>query len=755
VTHAAPAPIERIRILVRGSVQGVGFRPLVHRLATELGLVGWAQNSSQGLVIEVEGPGEALGRFLSRLETERPPRAEIREIRHETLDPEGYATFEIRASDSSGAKTAAILPDIAPCPDCLRELFDPANRRHRYPFINCTNCGPRFSIIESLPYDRPATSMKAFGLCPECAHEYHDPTNRRFHAQPNACPVCGPRLALWDAKGKTLAECDDALRQAADAVRSGAIIALKGVGGFQLIVDARNEAALATLRHRKRREEKPFAIMMASIEDVRRECHTSLMEEALLLSPEAPIVLLRRREEAALPPAVAPGNPLLGVMLPSSPLHYLLLGELRFPIVATSGNLTDEPICIDEHEALERLEGIADFFLIHDRPIVRHMDDSIVRVVAGREMVFRRARGYAPRPIHSMGQLPPILAVGAHLKNSVALSVGSEIFISQHIGDLATAQAHAAFHRAASDLPRLYDTTPAIVAHDLHPDYVSTRFAMGAEGRKIAVQHHWAHVVSCLGDNGIEGPALGVAWDGTGFGTDGTIWGGEFLRSRGKSFERVAHLRTFRLPGGDGAVREPRRSAVGLLFECDLFEDRSLAPVQEFSPGNLTLLRRMLERGIQSPVTSSAGRLFDAVAALIGVRQIASYEGQAAMELEFLAAPGVEESYVFGLTDGRPCILDWEPTVVSVLEDLRNAVSPGVISAKFHNTLAEMVVAIAHYAGEPRIALTGGCFQNGLLLERAVQRLREDGFEPLWHRNIPPNDGGIALGQILAAIREL
>jgi hydrogenase maturation protein HypF len=748
-------PVERIRILVRGSVQGVGFRPFVHRLATELGLPGWAQNSSQGLVVEVEGASDVLGRFLSRLETECPPRAEIREIRHETVDAVGDAAFVIRESDTSGAKTAAILPDLAPCPDCLRELFDPANRRHRYPFINCTNCGPRFSIIESLPYDRPATSMKAFALCPECAHEYHDPANRRFHAQPNACPVCGPRLALWDAHGGILAECDDALRLASEAVRAGAVLALKGVGGFQLIVDARNESALALLRQRKRREEKPFAVMMPSIDDVRRECRVSPMEEALLLSPEAPIVLLHRLGRGSIPAAIAPGNPLLGVMLPSSPLHHLLLDELRIPIVATSGNLTDEPICIDEHEALERLRGIADVFLVHNRPIVRHMDDSIVRVVAGREMIFRRARGYAPRPIHSPGQLPAVLAVGAHLKNSVALSIGPEVFISQHIGDLATSQAHAAFQRAAADLPRLYDTTPAMVAHDLHPDYVSTRFATAAEARRVAVQHHWAHVVSCLADNGIDGQALGVAWDGTGYGTDGTVWGGEFLRPRGTSFERVAHLRTFRLPGGDAAAREPRRSAVGLLFECGLLDDQDLAPLREFTPGKLSLLRQMLERRFQAPVTSSMGRLFDAVAALAGVRQVASYEGQAAMELEFLAAPAIDESYLFGFTDGDPCILDWEPMVVSILADIRKEVAPGIISAKFHNTLAEMVVAVAHHAGEPRVALTGGCFQNGLLLERVVKRLREEGFDPIWHRNVPPNDGGIALGQILAAVREL
>jgi hydrogenase maturation protein HypF len=597
--------------------------------------------------------------------------------------------------------------------------------------------------------------MKTFALCPDCAREYHDPADRRFHAQPNACPVCGPCLALWDAMGRTLAERDDALRRAAEVVRGGGILALKGVGGFQLVADARNADAVATLRARKRREEKPFAVMMSSLENVRHECLVSVLEERLLDSPAAPIVLLHRREASSISPEVAPGNPLLGVMLPSSPLHHLFLRELGFPIVATSGNLTDEPICIDEREALARLAGIADVFLVHDRPIVRHMDDSVARVVAGREMILRRARGFAPLSLSVAEELPAILAVGAHLKNSVALSVGAEIFVSQHIGDLETSEAHAAFERTVEDLPRLYETTPVVVAHDLHPNYLSTRFAGRTRGAKRPVQHHWAHVLSCLADNGITGPSLGVAWDGAGLGTDGTIWGGEFLRARGDSFERVAHLRAFRLPGGEAAAREPRRSVHGLLFECGRLENTALPPLREFSSEDLALLRRMLERGVQSPLTSSAGRLFDAIASLLGVRQIASFEGQAAMELEFLAAAGIDAGYPFETRGDQPLVLDWEPMVAAILGDLEIGVGAEIVSAKFHNTLVEMIVHVAREVGERRVALSGGCFQNGVLLERAVRRLREENFEPIWHRNVPPNDGGISLGQVIAAARQM
>ncbi|MCE0499378.1 MAG: carbamoyltransferase HypF [Methylacidiphilales bacterium] len=754
-------PVERLKVVVRGAVQGVGFRPFIYRLATELDLKGWVANSSRGVFIEVEGGGGTLRQFQVRLEKEKPPRAIIQSLESSFLDATGYGNFEIRSSDESGAKTALILPDIAPCADCLGEIFNTGNRRHRYPFTNCTNCGPRFSIIEELPYDRAATSMKNFTMCPQCDREYRDPLDRRFHAQPNACPVCGPHLELWDARGTVLTLRDEALRQAADKIRGGEILALKGVGGFQLMVDARNELAVKRLRERKRREEKPLALMYPSLDLIREDCLVSDLEKRLLASPEAPIVLLQghlSRPAPTLAPALAPGNPNLGVTLPSSPLHHLLLRDLGSPVVATSGNLSDEPICIDEREALSRLAGIADFFLTHNRPIVRHVDDSVVRVVRGREMVLRRARGYAPLPIHRKEPLPCILAVGAHLKNTVALSVGSEIFISQHIGDLETSQAHAAFRAVADDLQRLYATSPDVVACDMHPDYLSTKYAAQLKAPLCPVQHHWAHVLSCMAENEIEAPALGVSWDGTGYGLDGTIWGGEFLLAEGESFRRVAHFRQFRLPGGEAAIREPRRTALGLLFAMQggrLFESGDAVPLRDFSRAELTLIRQMLEKGFQSPVTSSAGRLFDAVAALIGLRQRVHFEGQAAMELEFAVEPGVEASYDFRLGAGEPAVIDWQPMIEEILEDIKRGQSAGLMAAKFHNTLAEIIVAVARQVGEEKVVLTGGCFQNRRLIERSVERLIDSGFRPYWHQRVPPNDGGISLGQVMAANRAL
>ncbi|HUB66916.1 MAG TPA: carbamoyltransferase HypF [Candidatus Methylacidiphilales bacterium] len=747
------SPIERVRITVCGAVQGVGFRPFVYRVALELGLKGWVQNSSRGVFIEIEGDGVALRRFLIRIEKEKPPQAIIQSLEFFFLDAAGFKNFEIRPSDESGVKTAFILPDIAPCADCLREIFDPDNRRYRYPFTNCTHCGPRFTIIEEVPYDRSNTSMKKFAMCPQCNYEYQDPADRRFHAQPNACPACGPHLEWWDARGKVLAWRDDALRQAVEKILGGGIVALKGVGGFQLITDARNETAVNSLRERKRREEKPLAVMYPSLESVRQDCLISDLEERLLSSPEAPIVLLQRRT-SRLAASLTPGNPNLGVMLPYSPLHHLLLRDLGFPVVATSGNLSDEPICIEEGEALRRLAGIADFFLTHNRPIVRHADDSVVRVVCDREMMLRRARGYAPLPIHRKASLPCILAVGAHLKNTVALNIGTEIFISQHIGDLETSEAHAAFRAVAADLPRLYATTPGLVACDLHPDYLSTKHASQWGVPICLIQHHWAHVVSCMAENEIEGPALGVAWDGAGYGPDGTIWGGEFLLAERESFRRIAHLRPFRLPGGEAAIREPRRAALGLLFVMGgngMLEQRDLAPFRDFSPIDLALVRRMLEKGFQSPVTSSAGRLFDAVAALTGLRQIAHFEGQAAMALEFAVTPGIEASYGFHLKKDELAVIDWEPMVEEIVADVRRQESMGMIAAKFHNALAEMIVAVARRAGEEKVVLTGGCFQNRYLIERSVRCLIESGFKPYWHQRVPANDGGLSLGQAVAA----
>jgi hydrogenase maturation protein HypF len=780
-THSSDQLV-RAHILVHGAVQGVGFRPFIYRLASELGVTGRVNNSSQGVVIEAEGAPDTLESFVVRIQQDKPPRAIIHSLECAYLTPLGYTDFEIQHSDASGTKTALILPDIATCPDCLRELFDPANRRYLYPFTNCTNCGPRFSIIEALPYDRPNTTMQRFGMCDECRAEYENPLDRRFHAQPNACPVCGPQLALRDQAGKMQSLRHEALLRAAEAIRQGEIVAVKGLGGFHLIVDAHNQDAVQRLRQRKHREEKPFAVMCPTLDSVRALCELSELEAQLLSSAEAPIVLLRRKGGVALATAVAPGNPNLGVMLPYTPLHHLLMRELGFPVVATSGNLSDEPICTDEDEALVRLGGIADLFLVHDRPIARHSDDSVVRVVAGREQIVRRARGYAPLPIHLKIPLPSIIAVGAHLKNTIAASVGTEVFVSQHIGDLDTVQTLDAFKRTLADFQRLYNLEPAAIACDLHPDYLSTQsarcLAEEAQLPLIQVQHHYAHVLACMADNDLEGSALGVSWDGTGYGLDGTVWGGEFLLVDDVTFSRVAHLRTFCLPGGDKAVKEPRRTALGLLYELfgdDLFgapELAGLAVARAFTATELASLRTMLVKGLNAPRTSSAGRLFDAIAAITSLRQRIHFEGQAAMELEF-ALDGVKMDvyYGFNLTpqpplrfaererEGAggevPLVIDWEPLVRGVLADMANKTPLGMISARFHNTLAEMVVAVAQKVGESRVVLTGGCFQNKYLAERTVDRLRQAGFEAYWHRQIPANDGGIAPGQIMAAARVL
>jgi len=776
---------KRLKLTVRGAVQGVGFRPFVYRLAGDLGLAGWVNNSAQGVFIEVEGAPARVEEFRQRLEGEKPPRSFIQSLEASWLDPAGYAGFEIRASESGGGKTALVLPDIATCPDCLREIFDPANRRFSYPFTNCTNCGPRFTIIEALPYDRANTSMKAFTMCARCLAEYEDPRDRRFHAQPNACPACGPRVALWDGRGQAVApggqaQAREVLAAAAEALRAGRIVAVKGLGGFHLMAAAHDDAAVRRLRELKHREEKPFALMFPSLEAIQAVCAVSPLEERLLRSPEAPIVLLRR---TAAPGAdlLAPRNPNLGVMLPYTPLHHLLISLAGFPVVATSGNLSDEPICIDEQEALERLGGIADLSLVHNRPIVRHVDDSIVRLMAGRELVVRRARGYAPLPLQVRGgggRSPDemggsVLGVGAHLKNAVALSVGRQVFISQHIGDLETDQAFEAFRKVIADLEKLYEVRPEIIAADAHPDYLSTRFARDlaaargvaarssepAPGKQpLTVQHHVAHVLACMAENELEPPVLGVSWDGTGYGLDGTVWGGEFFRITDTGWDRVAHLRPFRLPGGDQAVREPRRTALGLLYEAmgeAAFGRTDLASLRAFTTAELPSLKTMLARGIHSPFTSSAGRLFDAVASLTGLRQRVRFEGQAAMELEF-ALEGVSAgnaAYSIPLSGpASALVLDWAPMIQQILADVERGVSVGEISARFHNGLVEAVVAVARQMGETRVAISGGCFQNRYLTERLVARLGAEGFRPYWHQRVPPNDGGIALGQVVAAL---
>jgi hydrogenase maturation protein HypF len=764
----APIVIQRAHIVIRGAVQGVGFRPFVYRLATELDLQGWVLNSSEGVFIEVQGARDILEVFLLRLEAEKPARSFIQSLEFAYLDPVEFAGFEIRSSSSGGARNTLVLPDIATCPDCLAEILDPADRRYRYPFTNCTNCGPRFTIIESLPYDRGNTSMKRFALCPECRHEYEDPLDRRFHAQPTACPVCGPRLELWNASGQIQAQGDEALLAAAAAVRAGLIAAVKGLGGFHLVADGRNHEAVERLRARKRREEKPLALMYPSIDAVRKHCDVSRLEERLLLSPESPIVLLRRNSaelrDGQIASSVAPGNPYLGVMLPYTPLHHLLLRELAFPIIATSGNLSDEPICIDEREALQRLKGVADVFLVHDRPIVRHMDDSIVRVMLGRELVLRRARGYAPLPLSLRQPAPAMLAVGGHLKNTIALAVRNNVFISQHIGDLETPEAAEAFHKVIASFYDLYETRPEIVVTDMHPDYLSTRFAQSCSQPLVTVQHHYAHIAACMAENELEDPVLGVSWDGTGYGLDGTIWGGEFLLADKSSFLRIAALRSFRLPGGASAIKEPRRTAIGVLYEIfgdRLFDRCDLRPLQAFSRVEAAVLHQMLNKRVNSPLTTSAGRLFDAVASLSGLRQKVSFEGQAAMELEFaITEEEAGTGYPYALTtrklapeDRELIIIDWEPMILALSADLSRGVPIGAVSARFHVSLAEMIVAVARRVGLEKVALSGGCFQNRFLTERTVRRLEAEGFRPYWHQRIPPNDGGIALGQIAAVLR--
>jgi len=749
--------LSRVRVVIRGAVQGVGFRPFVFRLAQELGVGGCVMNSAGGVFVEAEADESVIKQFLKRLEAEKPPIACIQSLEAIYHEPVGFSAFEIRES-TGGEKTALILPDIATCPECLRELFDSANRRYQYPFTNCTNCGPRFTIIESLPYDRPRTTMKRFAMCEECASEYLDPANRRFQAQPNACPQCGPQLELWDAAGHCHQQKHEALLGAAAALRAGQIVAVKGLGGFHLMVDARSDGTVRNLRSRKHREEKPFALMFPDYDAILSCCEATQVERRLLRAPESPIVLLKRRSvDDGLAPSIAPGNPYLGVMLPYTPLHHLLMRELGFPIVATSGNLSEEPICIEEHEAVRRLRGIADLFLVHNRPILRHVDDSVVREIGGREAVMRRARGFAPLPVSLDRELPSILAVGAHQKNTIAASVHSQVFLSQHIGDLENETAHDAFRSVIGAFEKLYELSPAAIACDMHPGYLSTQHARSSPLQQIAVQHHYAHILSCMAENHLRPPALGIAWDGSGFGPDGTVWGGEFLRVSNEDFQRVAHLRPFLLPGAEKAVREPRRCALALLYE--VFGEEALRdgflPSRIFSGDELQVLRRMLVKEINSPRTTSAGRLFDGFASLLNLRHTAQFEGQAAMELEFaLDGTWSDDAYPFVVRESSDVlVLDWEPAIREVTT-ARNVTLPQA-SRRFHNMLVRMAVEVAKRIGQRCVVLSGGCFQNKHLTERLIGELQAAGFEPYWHQRVPPNDGGISLGQVIAAAATL
>jgi hydrogenase maturation protein HypF len=754
---------KRLFISIKGAVQGVGFRPFIYRIAKQLHLNGYVINSNSGVTIEAESSEENLREFLIKIETDKPSHAKIISLEYSFLDPSGFSSFEIRQSEGNGDISALILPDITVCEDCMNEMLNPNNRRFLYPFINCTNCGPRFSIIEKIPYDRPNTSMKIFKMCDECRKEYENPEDRRFHAQPIACAKCGPHLELWDYQGKTIANNHEALNVTTAQIKEGMIVALKGLGGFQLIVDARNDSAVTKLREKKHRDEKPFALMFPNLEMVKTVCAVSEMESSMLKSPESPIVLLRRkyksdRDYPIISSLVAPNNPYLGIMLPYTPLHYLLLKELNFPIVATSGNLSEEPMCIDENEALSHLKNIADFYLVHNRPIVRHVDDSIVKSVNNRKMILRRARGFAPLPLQIGKEKTStadetILAVGGHLKSTIALKKGENIFISQHIGDLSTNESFLTFKKTIKDFEEMYLAGPEVIVTDMHPEYLSTKYANSRNIKLSEVQHHYAHIASCRLENQIEGEALGVCWDGTGYGLDKTIWGGEFFYSNDSDYKHVVQFKKFTLPGGESAIKEPRRTACGVLYEIyhdDFFIHVPKSFRDNFSKIDVPIIRKLLSKKINSPYTSSVGRLFDAVSSLLNICNISNYEGQAAMLLEFAADENEHGEYPFVISEKEILIIDWQPMIENIISEINNNISGSIISARFHNTLAKIILHVANKLNFKRVILSGGCFQNTYLTEKTINLLQANNYEVYWHQRIPPNDGAISVGQIAA-----
>jgi hydrogenase maturation protein HypF len=741
---------------VHGVVQGVGFRPFVYGLAARLGLGGAVWNSSRGVVIDVEGAPSAINRFTHALTEEAPSLAIVEQIDDETLPPKGHIGFTIRSSEATDNENVFISPDVATCHECLRELYDPRDRRYRYPFLNCTDCGPRFTIITGIPYDRKQTTMSDFSLCPTCRAEYDEAHDRRFHAEPIACPSCGPTLHVLDSTGGEV-RVKDPLSFASTALRNGKILAIKGLGGYHLACDALDNAAVAELRRRKHREAKPLAIMVADIETVHRYCHVSPLECDLLNSPKRPIVLLRKRAEPRVADAVAAHNLYLGVMLPYTPLHSLLLRDVAGPLVMTSGNRTDEPIVYRDEEALARLSGIADYFLVHNRPIHMRCDDSVTRVALGRELPLRRSRGYAPLPIRLAKPVGmPLLACGGQMKNVFGLARDHYAFLSHHIGDLDDQRTDQSFVDGIEHYKTLFDIHPEAVAHDCHPDYRSTHYALSLGLPHVAVQHHHAHLAACMAENGCEGPVMGVAFDGTGYGTDGTIWGGEFLLAEYGRFERLAHLEYIPLPGGEQAIRQPWRIAAAWLYRHfgDAMEDLDLLFVRRLDRRAWPVVRQMLTKRLNAPLTSSAGRLFDAVAALLGLRDEVQYEAQAAIELEMLTEEGGKETYPFRI-DGHPMIVHTSSIIQGVVEDLVAGKSIASIATKFQTTLAEIILEtcrqIRTLAGVKEVALSGGVFQNMRLFTDTVERLSADGFLVHTHRRVPPNDGGLALGQAVVA----
>lgn len=739
---------KRLRLVVGGIVQGVGMRPFVYRLAKELGLCGWVRNSTIGVEIEVEGEESALESMRSRILTESPPQSSIDYCQTVCLQPVGYTDFQILQSRASAPLNVMLTPDLATCSECIAEMLDPNNRRYLHPFITCTNCGPRYSIITGLPYDRTNTTMQQFEMCSECRREYHNPSDRRFHAQPICCNNCGPTLQL-QTREHIVATAFEAVERAAEALLAGQIVAVKGIGGFHLCVDARDENAVSRLRLKKHREQKPLALLYPDLKSLQNDCQTSPQEELLLGSAAAPILILESRQNPSIARNVAPGAGSLGAMLPNNPVQHLLMRTVGIPVVATSANLTDEPVAIDIEDVIRT--GIADLYLTHNRPIAHRVDDSIVRVLAGNPVTLRLARGYAPLQIKLESRAPQdAIALGGHLKSSLAVLSGDRLVLSQHIGDLSCANTSNSLLNTSKELTALLGTNPNRVVCDLHPDYASTRLASSLGINVRQIQHHQAHIAACMLDNSLNQDLLGVAWDGSGYGLDGTIWGGEFITLDRSGFYRIAHLRQFPLIGGESAVKEPRRSALGLLYEIygdDAWTHPTLSRM--FAPTELKLLRNAMTNQINCPRTSSAGRLFDAVAALCGLCYRSQYEGHAAILLEAAIKTYTSMHYDFELQSVNGVIIvDWEPMLKQILteRDLNS------VPVRFHNTLAEMIALVAHNSHYENIVLTGGCFQNRYLTEKTVDRLRTEGFRPYWHQHIPPNDGGLSAGQIFSTI---
>lgn len=758
----------RRRHLINGIVQGVGFRPFIFRVAHDLGLSGWVRNTPAGIEIEIQGTKSGLAAFDRALVSDLPPLAMITSHAREDIPLTDDSSFSILAS-SSGEPAIQIAPDSGVCPDCLAELFDPDNRRYRYPFITCTNCGPRYSIITGIPYDRPKTTMAAFPLCPDCRQEYHDPAKRRFHAQPIACPVCGPQVQLHDPTGKTISRADSAVIQSIRLLKEGAILAIKGIGGYHLAVDACNPEAVQRLRARKNRDEKPFAVMAANLATAQSLALLDPTEERLLASPESPIVIARKRPGCPLAEMVAPANGWVGLLLPYAPLHHLLMRDNFQALVMTSGNISDEPVAFEDHDALRRLAGIADYFLTHDRPIHIRSDDSVMRVFQEKPLFYRRARGYAPRAVRLPFRSRSILAVGAELKSAVCLTNHDLAFLSQHIGDLQNDATYDSFGHTILHLSGILEIRPEVIACDLHPDYLSTRFAEQSGLPLVRVQHHHAHLAACMAENCLEGTLIGVILDGTGYGSDGTIWGGEFLVGGYGSYRRAAHFRPVPLPGGDAAVREPWRMALAYLHEAIGTEAFTIDHpiIKQLEGQQKRLFAQMLQRRINSPLTSSCGRLFDAVAALLDLRQNVSYDGQAAIALEALAEkfaglgkePDQAGNYPYAIASGAgPLQLDFSPIFPRILADRDAGISSASIAAHFHRTIATAIVEVClrlrKSSGLERVVLSGGVFQNRLLSEMIYTSLTSHGFGVFTHRLVPPNDGGIALGQAAIAAQK-